>query len=120
MAAAYLNELAGDRYEAVSAGAEPVGGPYPEAAATMAEEGIELDTAPPTLLTPQLVRSADRIVGLGGAVQDWCPELAAPAETWGLPDPAGRPVAEVRVIRETTRRLVERLVARLDAESAVG
>jgi arsenate reductase (thioredoxin) len=119
MAAAYLNDLAGDRYEAVSAGVEPVGGPHPEAAAAMAEDGIELDGAPPTRLTPELVRSADRVVGLGGSVQDWCPSLAVPADSWGLPDPAGRPVAEVRVIREATRRLVERLVARLDAESAV-
>ena len=119
MAAAYLNDLAGDRYEALSAGVEPVGGPHPEAAATMAEDGIELDGAPPTRLTPELVRSADRIVGLGGSVQDWCPDLVVPADTWGIPDPAGRPVAEVRVIREATRRLVERLIARLDAESAV-
>jgi arsenate reductase (thioredoxin) len=119
MAAAYLNELAGDRYEALSAGPEPVGGPYPEAAALIAEEGIELDGAPPTRLTPELVRSAVRVVGLGGAVEDWCPELAAPAETWGIPDPAGRPLPEARVIRDTTRRLVERLVARLDAEAAV-
>jgi protein-tyrosine-phosphatase len=85
----------------------------------MAEDGIELDGTPPTQLTPALARSADRIVGLGGAVEDWCPEVVAPAETWGIPDPAGRPLPEARVIRDTTRRLVERLVARLDAEAAV-
>jgi hypothetical protein len=43
----------------------------------------------------------------------------APAETWGIPDPAGRPLPEARVIRDTIRRLVTRLVARLDAEAAV-
>jgi arsenate reductase (thioredoxin) len=119
MAAAFLHALAGDRYEGLSAGPEPVAAVYPEAEEAMAEAGVELDAAPPTPLTAALVRSADRIVGLGGAVEDWCPELVAPAETWGIPDPADRPLPEVRVIRDTTRRLVERLVARLDAEAAV-
>jgi arsenate reductase (thioredoxin) len=119
MAAAFLNALAGDRYEALSAGPEPVGALYPEAAEAMAEAGIELDATPPTPLTAALIRSADRTIGLGGAVEDWCPEPVTPAETWGIPDPAGRPLPEVRVIRDTTRRLVERLVARLDAEAAV-
>ena len=119
MAAAFLNALAGDRYEGVSAGPEPVAAAYPEAVEAMAEAGVELDASPPTPLTAALVRSADRIVGLGGAVEEWCPELSAPAETWGIPDPAGRPLPEVRVIRDTTRRLVERLIARLDTEAAV-
>jgi hypothetical protein len=42
-----------------------------------------------------------------------------PLEDWGIADPKGRPVEEVRVIRDIVRRLVVRLLARLDAEAAI-
>lgn len=119
MAAAFLEHLAGDRYEALSAGTEPAGQAHPEVVATMAEAGIELPDGPGTLLTAALANSAERIIGMGCAVAEACPALSVPLEDWGLPDPKGRPVEETRVIRDTTQRLVERLVARLDTEAAV-
>ena len=119
MAAAFLNDIAGDRYEGVSAGTEPEERPHPEVVATMAEADVELPGGPGTLLTKTLAESAERVIGMGCAVAEACPTLRVPLEDWGLPDPKGRPVEEVRVIRDTTRRLVERLVARLDTEAAV-
>ena len=119
MAAAFLDDLAGDRYEAVSAGTQPAERIHPEVAATMAETGVEVPDGPGTLLTADLAASAARIIGMGCAVDKACPALQVPLEDWGLPDPKGRPAEEVRVIRDTTRRLVERLVARLDTEAAV-
>jgi protein-tyrosine-phosphatase len=119
MAAAFLDDLAGDRYEAISAGTEPADRAHPEVVAAMAEAGIEVTAGPGTLLTAALANSAERIIGMGCAVAEACPALSVPLEDWGLPDPQGRPVEEVRVIRDTTQRLVERLVARLDTEAAV-
>ena len=43
MAAAYLNALAGDRYDGRSAGTEPADHPHPEVVAAMAEEGILIE-----------------------------------------------------------------------------
>lgn len=120
MAAAYLDHLAGDRYEAVSAGTEPGARPHPEVVEAMAEEGIVVPVEPGTLLTQELADSAARVIGMGCAVEEACPALSVPLDDWGIPDPKGRPMAEVRVIRDTIRRLVERLVARLDAETAAG
>jgi arsenate reductase len=85
----------------------------------MAEAGVEVPDGPGTLLTTALAGSAERIIGMGCSVAEACPALSVPLEDWGLPDPQGRPVEEVRVIRDTIRRLVERLVARLDSEAAV-
>jgi arsenate reductase len=119
MSAAWLHHLAGDRYDALSAGTEPADRPHPEVVAAMAEEGIVIADTPGTLLTVELADSADLVVGMGCAVEEACPALRVPLEDWGLPDPKGRPMAEVRVIRDTTRRLVQRLVARLDTEAAL-
>ncbi len=73
---------------------------------------------PGLAMTPDLADIVDRIITLGFTLN---PEVArdVPREEWGIPSLAGRPLAEVRVIRDTIRRLVEKLVARLDTEATV-
>jgi arsenate reductase (thioredoxin) len=118
MCAAYLEQMAGDRYEAVPAALEPEAGLRPEAAAALSEEGLTATDEPGRKMTPDLAGIVDRIVTLGFTLN---PDVArdVPREEWGIPSPAGRQVQEVRVIRDIVRRLVEKLVARLDAEAAV-
>jgi protein-tyrosine-phosphatase len=118
MCAAYLNHLAGDRYEALAAGLEAAAGVRPEAAWSLSENGVPVVDGPGRELTVEMAASVDRVITLGFTLN---PEVApdVPREEWGIPDVAGRQMQEVRVIRDTIRRLVERLVARLDTEAAV-
>ncbi len=118
MCAAYLEQLAGDRYEALAAALDPSPGVRPEAAAALSEEGVDLTDGPGLAMTSDLADIVDRIVTLGFTLN---PEVARDVvrEEWGIPDPAGRQIQEVRVIRDTIRRLVEKLVARLDTEATV-
>ena len=118
MCAAYLNELAGDRYDALAAGLEAADGVRLEAAASLSEDGIPVVDGPGTELTPELAETVDWNITLGFTLN---PQVAqdVPREEWGIPSPAGRQIQEVRIIRDTVRRLVEKLVARLDAEAAV-
>ena len=118
MCAAYLEQMAGDRYEPVAAALEPAEGARPEAASALTEDGVAIADGPGLQMTPDLAGIVDRIVTLGFTLN---PEVARgiAREEWGIPDPAGRQMQEVRVIRDTIRRLVERLVARLDTEAAV-
>jgi arsenate reductase len=118
MCAAYLGQLAGDRYEPLSAALEPAAGVRLEAAAALSEDGVAVVDGAGTAFTPELAGGVDRIITLGFTLN---PEVArdVPREEWGIPDPAGRQMQEVRVIRDTIHRLVERLVARLDTEAAV-
>jgi protein-tyrosine-phosphatase len=118
MCAAYLRQTAGDRYEALSAGLEPAAGIRLEAAASLSEDGVPVVDGPGLELTPDLAAAVDHIVTLGFTLN---PDVArdVPREEWGIPSPAGRPMQEVRVIRNTISRLVERLVARLDTEAVV-
>jgi len=118
MCAAYLEQMAGDRYEPVAAALEPAAGGRPEAATALTEDGLAVPDGPGLQMTPDLAGIVDRIVTLGFTLN---PEIArdVPREEWGIPGLAGRPAAEVRIIRDTVRRLVEKLVARLDTEAAV-
>ncbi|MDQ1489047.1 MAG: hypothetical protein QOJ23_1561 [Actinomycetota bacterium] len=118
MCAAYLRQMASDRYEALSAGLEPAAGFRLEAAASLSEDGVPVVDGPGDELTPELAGAVDHIVTLGFTLN---PEVARDVgrEEWGIPSPVGRPMQEVRVIRDTIRRLMERLVARLDTEAVV-
>jgi arsenate reductase len=113
MAAGYLQHLAGDRIEVLSAGSEPADRVNPLAVEAMLEESIDVTTEPPKILTTETVRAADVVVTMGCG--DACPFFPGKRyEDWRLDDPAGQPMAVVRSIREEIRRRVERLVAELD------
>jgi arsenate reductase len=112
MAAAFFNALADPaRARAVAAGSEPAARVHPEVVAAMREAGIDLEGARPRPLTAGLARAARLLVTMGCGEK--CPVVPGlPREDWALPDPKGRPPAEVRAIRDEVRRRVETLVAR--------
>lgn len=116
--AAYLDHMAGDRYESLAAALEPAESLRPEVATVLTEEGLTVKDEPGLTMTSDLADIVDRIVTLGFTLN---PEVArdVPREEWGIPSPAGHQLQEVRIIRDTVRRLIEKLVARLDAEAAV-
>jgi arsenate reductase (thioredoxin) len=120
MAAGYLRHLAGDRIEVLSAGSEPGDRINPMAVQAMAEEGIDIAGAQPRILDPDDVRASDVVVTMGCG--DACPYFPGTRyEDWELDDPAGRPIEEVRPIRDEIRHRVEGLVAELlPASSEVG
>ena len=116
--AAFLEHQAGDRYESLAAALEPADALRPEVETALSEAGVSAIDGPSLAMTPDLADIVDRIVTLGFTLN---PEVGrdVPREEWGIPGLTGRPLAEVRVIRDTIRRLVEKLVARLDTEATV-
>lgn len=115
MAAGYLQHLAGDRVEVLSAGSEPKDQINPVAVAVMAEEGIDIAGGTPKLLTVDAVRESDVVITMGCG--DACPIFPGKRyEDWPLDDPAGQGLAAVRPIRDTIRGRVERLIEQLGVE----
>jgi arsenate reductase len=111
MAAGYLQHLAGDRIEVLSAGSAPGDRINPVAVEAMLEEGIDLAAARPKRLTPETVQLAD-VVTMGCG--DECPYFPGKRyEDWELDDPAGQGIDVVRPIRDEIRTRVEELVADL-------
>ena len=114
MAAGFLQHLAGDRVEVLSAGSQPADEVNPAAVAAMAEIGIDLAEATPKLLTDAAVQEADVVVTMGCG--DACPFYPGKRyEDWPLDDPAGQGVEGVRPIRDQIRARVEALVEELVA-----
>jgi len=112
MAAGYLEHLAGDRVTVLSAGSMPADQLNPVAVQVMAEEGIDLTTAQPKVLTDEAVRESDVVITMGCG--DACPFYPGKRyEDWKLDDPAGQGIESVRVIRDEIRERVEALIESL-------
>jgi len=111
MAAAWFNQLADRRVaRAISAGTEPGSRVHPEVQSAMQEVGIDLSGAVPTFLTRDLAASAALLVTMGCG--EACPVVPGLRRMdWPLEDPKGKPIAEVRRIREEIRGRVEALIA---------
>jgi arsenate reductase (thioredoxin) len=113
MAAGYLQHLAGDRVEVLSAGSQPADQVNQVAVAAMAEEGIDITRAVPTILTTESVAESDVVITMGCG--DACPIFPGKRyEDWVLDDPAGADLDAVRAIRDEIRSRVQALVGELD------
>jgi protein-tyrosine-phosphatase len=115
MAAGYLQALAGDRIEVRSAGTVPGDQVNPSAVAAMLEEGIDISTNQPKVLTDDAVKASDYVVTMGCG--DTCPFF--PGKTyldWPLDDPAGQGVDEVRPIRNAIKQKIEDLIHEIDSK----
>lgn len=112
MAAAFFNQLAdGNRAVAISAGTDPGTRVHPEVLAVMQEIGIDLRQAKPQKLTEDLVRGAHLLITMGCG--DNCPYVPGlDREDWPLRDPKGRPVEEVRDVRDEIKGRVQSLLYR--------
>jgi protein-tyrosine-phosphatase len=110
MAAAFFNQLADrQKAEAVSAGTEPALRVHPEVLAVMKEVGIDLSNAKPQKLTDDLAREAQLLITMGCG--DKCPYVPGlRRDDWPLPDPKGRPMDEVRAVRDDIKSRVSELI----------
>jgi protein-tyrosine-phosphatase len=110
MSAALFERVAGGRHRALSAGTTPAERVHPEVVEVMRELGVDLSDRQPQLLTPALAEQADVVVTMGCG--DECPYIPGKRYIeWELPDPKGRPLDEVREIRDDIARRIDSLLA---------
>lgn len=111
MAAAWFNALADPSLaRAVPAGTQPAAHVHPEVAAVLAEAGLSPDPEGPRALTAELARDAQLLITMGCGEN--CPHVPGLERLdWPLPDPKGRPLDEVRRIRDGIREQVAGLIA---------
>ena len=113
ISAALFERAAEGRHHAQSAGTTPAGRVHPEVVEAMNERGIDLSEQKPQLLTTELAEQADVVVTMGCG--DACPYIPGKLYIdWNLPDPKGRPIADVRRLRDDIERRVTELALELD------
>jgi arsenate reductase (thioredoxin) len=83
---------------AESAGAEPADRVHPVVVEAMREVGVDLEERRPKKLTLEMQLHADWAITLACGAK--CPYVPSVVENWDIADPAGRPIEEVRRIRD--------------------
>lgn len=112
MAAGWLQELAGDRIDVLSAGSAPKDSINPIAVEAMNEVGIDIANNTPKVLTDEAVEASDVVITMGCG--DACKFYPGKRyEDWELQDPAGQGIETVRPIRDEIKKRVEALIASL-------
>jgi protein-tyrosine-phosphatase len=112
MAAALLDRYAAGRVKARSAGSAPADRINPAVVAAMGEVGIDICAEVPRKLTTDAVEASDVVITMGCG--DACPVFPGKRYLdWQLDDPAGKPLEEVRRIRDEIDRRIQALVHEL-------
>jgi len=88
-----------------SAGTIPSARINPTVVDAMRERGIDISSNQPKILTPELIRDARLVVTMGCSIEEACPkpiiaQMQKKLIEWHLEDPKGKPLEEVRKIRD--------------------
>jgi arsenate reductase len=77
----------------------------------MKEKGIDISNNRPKLITAKMAMDADLIVTMGCNDQGICPgPFFKPTIEWKIEDPKGKPIENVREIRDEIDQKVQRLI----------
>src|SRR5687767_15991624 len=104
MAQAFFERHAPEDVRPESAGSTPARAVWPEVVEVMREVGLDLAERRPKRLGREMQLHADWAVTM--ACGDACPYVPTTVEDWDVPDPAGRPIEEVRAIRDAVEARV--------------
>jgi arsenate reductase (thioredoxin) len=114
MAQAFFERHGPGDVRAESAGDAPAGQVHPIVVEAMREVGIDVSGRRPTRLTLEMQLHADWAITLACGAQ--CPYVPTTVEDWDVDDPAGKPLEEVRRIRdEIEARVIDLAHNRIEA-----
>ena len=121
MAESFFNKLAVVKAQAISAGTQPADNVDPVVIEVMKEVGIDINGNKPRTLTVDMVEKANRMITMGcgadsGAV---CPASFIKTEDWALDDPKGKPIDQVREIRDEIKKRVIVLIEEIISNQEV-
>jgi arsenate reductase (thioredoxin) len=115
IAAALFNKYADpSKARAISAGTQPAAHVHPEVIDAMRQRGIDVSTATPQKLTPELASTANWLITMGCG--DQCPIVpGARRDDWPIIDPKGQSRQMVDRIIDDIDQRVRVLAASLDS-----
>jgi len=114
MAEAFFKRYAQNKFEVISAGTNPSQKTNPVVVKAMSEIGIDIDCQTPQLLSNDML-SDSVVINMGCMDKESCPALfVRDVVDWNIPDPKGKSIDEIRIIRDTINLKVKELIKKLE------
>jgi arsenate reductase (thioredoxin) len=118
MAEGYFRKYAPEGFEPISAGTKPTSQINPIVVQAMNEVGINISQQKPKDITEDMMRNSTKIINMGCMDKSFCPTLFIPnLIDWGIQDPKGKPIEQVKEIRDDIEQRVMQLVANLSKDN---
>lgn len=118
MAEGYFRKYAPEGFEPISAGTKPTSQINPIVVQAMDEVGISISQQKPKDITEDMMRNYTKIINMGCMDKSFCPTLFIPnVIDWGIEDPKGRSIEQVREIRDDIEQRVKQLVSNLPKDN---
>tara|TARA_B100000929_G_scaffold218132_1_gene174777 strand:+ start:607 stop:1011 length:405 start_codon:yes stop_codon:yes gene_type:complete len=110
----FFQKLTPDGYEGISAGTKPATQINPLVVQAMKEVGIDISDNKSKLVTNEMMEESDSVVNMGCMDKESCPALFVEnVSNWGIEDPKGKSIEDVRRIRDLIEIKVRELVSEL-------
>jgi protein-tyrosine-phosphatase len=118
MAEGFFRRHAPEGYEPISAGTKPTSQINPIVVQAMDEIGMDIKQQKPKDITEDMMRNSTKIVNMGCMDKSFCPTLFIPnLIDWGIENPKGKPIEQIREIRNDIEQRVTHLVANLPKDN---
>ncbi len=109
-----FRKYAPEGYEPISAGTKPTSQINPIVVQAMDEVGVDIKQQKPKEITEDVMRNSTKIVNMGCMDKSFCPTLFVPnLIDWGIEDPKGKSIEQVRRIRDDIEQGIRQLVTNL-------
>ena len=110
MAEGFFKKYSPEGFVPASAGTKPISQINPLAIQVMNEIGIDISKQKPKDLSEDMMRNSDKIINMGCMDNNFCPTLFIPKVIdWGIEDPKGKQIEQVREIRDEIERRIKEL-----------
>jgi arsenate reductase len=117
MAEAFFKKYAQDKFYVSSAGTKPISKVNPIVSQVMKEVGIDIENKIPQSLSNEMLDNSIA-VNMGCIDRESCPALfVKDVLDWGISDPKGKSIDEVRKIRDQIENKVKELIKNLEEQS---
>jgi arsenate reductase (thioredoxin) len=118
MVEGFFRKYAPEGYEPISAGTKPTSQINPIVVQAMDEMGVNIKQQKPKEITEDMMRNSTKIVNMGCMDKSFCPTLFTPnLIDWGIEDPKGKSIEQVREIRDDIEQRVKQLVTNLPKDN---
>jgi protein-tyrosine-phosphatase len=111
MAEAFFKKYMPEGFEVISAGTKPSTHVNPIVLQAMKEIGIEIKNQKPKHISQQIIDESEKTINMGCIDKESCPVLfMKDILDWQIPDPKGKSLEEVRIIRDQIEKKVMNLI----------